>query len=56
MSRESNSQRIVELRINGEEHTVAVGDGESLLDVLRNKLRLTGTKKGCNLGVCGACT
>jgi 4-hydroxybenzoyl-CoA reductase subunit alpha len=56
MSRKRDSHHIVELKINGEEHTVAVGDGESLLDVLRNRLRLTGTKKGCNLGVCGACT
>jgi 4-hydroxybenzoyl-CoA reductase subunit alpha len=56
MSRERDSHRIVELRVNGEAHTIAVTDGESLLDVLRDKLRLTGTKKGCNRGVCGACT
>ncbi|MFQ6109893.1 MAG: molybdopterin-dependent oxidoreductase, partial [Candidatus Aminicenantales bacterium] len=47
---------IITLRVNGEEHAVAVKEGETLLDVLREKLRLTGTKKGCNLGVCGACT
>ena len=48
--------RIVLLNVNGEDHSVAVSDGETLLDVLRNKLRLTGTKKGCDRGVCGACT
>ncbi len=44
------------LNVNGEKHTVAVAPWETLLDVLRDKLRLTGTKKGCNLGDCGACT
>lgn len=48
--------RVLFLKVNGEGHSVAVKDGETLLDVLRDKLRLTGTKKGCNLGVCGACT
>jgi len=47
---------VITLKVNGEEHSVAVQDGETLLDVLREKLNLTGTKKGCNLGVCGACT
>ena len=45
-----------ELNINGHTHSVAVEPGETLLDVLRDKLRLTGTKKGCNVGDCGACT
>jgi 4-hydroxybenzoyl-CoA reductase subunit alpha len=44
------------LTINGHEHAVAVGAGETLLDVLRDRVRLTGTKKGCNVGDCGACT
>ena len=48
--------RAVCLNVNGEDHWVAVKDEETLLDVLRSKLRLTGTKNGCNLGVCGACT
>lgn len=56
MKQEREPKRIVTLKVNGEEHSVAVKDGETLLDVLRDKLRLTGTKKGCNLGVCGACT
>ncbi|MFQ5414835.1 MAG: (2Fe-2S)-binding protein, partial [Phycisphaerae bacterium] len=44
------------LTVNGQRHAVAVRPGETLLDVLRDKLRLTGTKKGCNVGDCGACT
>jgi len=50
------NSRVITLRVNEEEHRVGVADGEILLDVLRDKLHLTGTKKGCNLGVCGACT
>jgi len=45
-----------ELIVNGDTHRVAVEPGETLLDVLRDKLHLTGTKKGCNVGDCGACT
>ncbi|NOR21487.1 MAG: 2Fe-2S iron-sulfur cluster binding domain-containing protein, partial [Candidatus Aminicenantes bacterium] len=56
MERNKGKYNIVVLKVNGEEHSLAVKDGETLLDVLRDKLRLTGTKKGCNLGVCGACT
>ena len=44
------------LMINGDTHAVSVEPGETLLDVLRDKLHLTGTKKGCNVGDCGACT
>ncbi|MHC4317649.1 MAG: molybdopterin-dependent oxidoreductase [Planctomycetota bacterium] len=44
------------LTINGEPHVVAVEPGQTLLDVLRDALRLTGTKKGCNVGDCGVCT
>jgi len=44
------------LIVNGQNYTVAVEPGETLLDVLREKLHLTGTKKACNVGDCGACT
>jgi len=42
--------------VNGEDYEVLVEPRDSLLDVLRDKLNLTGTKKGCNTGDCGACT
>jgi carbon-monoxide dehydrogenase small subunit len=46
----------VELAVNGERETVSVGATQTLLDVLRTRLGLTGTKIGCNQGVCGCCT
>ncbi len=53
-------QRIVEvattLIINGEERQLAIEPWTTLLDLLRDKLDLTGTKKGCDHGQCGACT
>jgi carbon-monoxide dehydrogenase small subunit len=42
-------------RVNGEEQAVAFLPHETLLEVLRERLRLTGTKHGCELGECGTC-
>ena len=56
MSEHKTEHRIITLKVNGEKHSVAAKDGDTLLDVLRDKLGLTGTKKGCDHGVCGACT
>ncbi|WP_354685499.1 2Fe-2S iron-sulfur cluster-binding protein [Cupriavidus necator] len=47
---------LVHLRINGTEHALTLEPRTSLLDALREYLRLTGSKKGCNQGACGACT
>ena len=44
------------LRVNGETHSVAAEPHHTLLEVLREELGLTGTKHGCELGECGACT
>jgi xanthine dehydrogenase YagT iron-sulfur-binding subunit len=44
------------LRVNGEEHELALQGHETLLSVLRDHLELTGTKLGCARGECGACT
>jgi carbon-monoxide dehydrogenase small subunit len=46
----------ISLKINGELLDVSVEPNQTLLDVLREELALTGSKKGCDSGVCGACT
>ena len=46
----------ITLRINGAEHQLKLDPRTTLLDALREHLGLTGTKKGCDLGQCGACT
>jgi xanthine dehydrogenase YagT iron-sulfur-binding subunit len=46
----------VRLTINGEEHTLSLDHRATLLDTLRERIGLTGTKKGCDRGECGACT
>jgi isoquinoline 1-oxidoreductase alpha subunit len=45
-----------ELTVNGTKHTVSVDEDTPLLWIIRDTLGLTGTKFGCGLGVCGACT
>src|SRR5579871_5330217 len=44
------------LQVNGKEHALAVDARVTLLDALRDYLGMTGTKKGCDRGQCGACT
>lgn len=46
----------IELRVNGIRYQRDVGDNLRLLDLLREDLQLTGTKEGCSVGECGACT
>ncbi len=50
--------QIIEVRftVNGKQHLLSVGFADRLLDILRNQLHLTGSKEGCGVGECGACT
>jgi len=50
------SKRLINLNVNGHDYEVAVQPWQSLAEVLREELNLTGTKIGCNIGDCGACT
>jgi xanthine dehydrogenase YagT iron-sulfur-binding subunit len=52
----AGSELAVELTINGRVHRILLDSRMTLLDALREKLGLTGTKKGCDHGQCGACT
>ena len=47
---------VMELKVNGRAHTVEVEVDSTLLEVLRDKLRITGPKAGCSTGDCGACS
>ncbi|PKM73740.1 MAG: xanthine dehydrogenase [Firmicutes bacterium HGW-Firmicutes-16] len=48
--------KIINMVVNGKPAELAVEEGESLTDTLRNRLGLTSVKKGCEVGECGACT
>ncbi len=49
-------QKNISLEVNGKAHQLSVEPRSTLLDVLREQLHLTGSKKGCDFGQCGACT
>lgn len=49
-------KRLITLNVNGKEHEVAVAPNRTLTQVLREDLGLLGTKEGCGVGDCGACT
>ena len=55
-SQESSAKCEVSFTVNGEQKKVLVHPMERLLDVLRNDLKLTGTKEGCGEGECGSCS
>ncbi|MCK4358535.1 MAG: (2Fe-2S)-binding protein [Candidatus Cloacimonetes bacterium] len=46
----------LKLKVNGKHFQIQVDDSMRLLDILRDELNLTGTKEGCGIGECGACT
>jgi xanthine dehydrogenase YagT iron-sulfur-binding subunit len=46
----------LKMQVNGQQHNLSVEPRSTLLDILREQLDLTGTKKGCDHGQCGACT
>ena len=52
----AQSQLALTTSVNGAARELRVAAHETLLDVLRERLALTGTKKGCDQGACGACT
>jgi carbon-monoxide dehydrogenase small subunit len=49
-------KRIIRITVNNEDYELAVNPHQVLAEVLREELRLTGVKKGCGIGDCGACT
>ena len=49
-------KHIIKLHVNGEKFEILTETHKTLLEVLREDLGLTGTKRGCDLGACGACT
>jgi carbon-monoxide dehydrogenase small subunit len=52
----SKVKQAIELKVNGDMYDLLISPNQTLLEVLREKLGLTGTKRGCDLGACGACT
>ena len=49
-------KKTIRLQVNGNTHKLSVTPDQTLLEVLRDMLNLTGVKRGCDSGVCGACT
>jgi len=50
------SEHTLKLTVNGQTHTVTIPANRLLLHLLRDDLGMTGTKEGCSVGVCGACS
>ena len=56
MAPEPGSTTLIQISVNGRDYTLPAIEGESLADLLRKRLHLTGTKVGCGEGKCGTCT
>jgi len=54
--KENKMKRLINITVNQKKYELAVDSNMTLADMLREELKLTGTKKGCGLGECGACT
>jgi aerobic carbon-monoxide dehydrogenase small subunit len=50
------TKKLITLKVNGESYSLDIPDNRTLLQLLRDDLDLTGTKEGCGVGECGACT
>jgi carbon-monoxide dehydrogenase small subunit len=51
-----DQKRLLTLNVNGDAYDIVCAPNTTLLDALREKVNLTGTKRGCDVGACGACT
>lgn len=51
-----SDRKIMQLRVNGDDYELLVSSQQTLLDVIRDAVGLTGTKEGCTTGSCGVCT
>ncbi len=56
MGEKVGTQHLIRMKVNGTSQTLMVDGSSLLVDILRDRLGLTGTKKGCGKGDCGACT
>ena len=50
------AREVITLTVNGDTRELLVSDRQTLLDIIRDQLSLTGTKRGCTTGACGVCT